>query len=113
MNNLRPVQKYFNEIAELLLPLETTDNIIIFVRYSPHVETISLDIHDAPWHSKSYPIITFEISTSKYEDRRIPATQIHILEALTKYRESAEERRLARIEEIKAELKDLEAQDAG
>jgi hypothetical protein len=64
MNNLKPVQKYFNEIATFLLPLEETDNIIIFVRYSPHVEAISLDIHDAPWHSKSYPIITFEISTS-------------------------------------------------
>lgn len=109
MNNLKPVQKYFNEIADLLLPLETADNIIIFVRYSPHVEAISLDIHDTPWHSKSYPIITFEISTSEYEDRRILMTQIHILEALTKYRESAEERRLARIAELKAELKDLEA----
>ena len=109
MNNLKPVQKYFNEIADLLLPLETADNIIIFVRYSPHVDSISLDIHDAPWHSKSYPIITFEISTIEYEDRRIPATQIHILEALMKYRESAEERRLARIAELKEELKDLEA----
>lgn len=107
--NLKPVQKYFNEIAEFLLPLEATENIIIFVRYSPHVETISLDIHEAPWYSKSYPIITFEINTSDYEDRRIPMTQIHIFEALTKYRESAEARRLARIEEIKAELKDLEA----
>ncbi len=109
MNKLIPVQKYFNEIADLLLPLETTDNIIIFVRYSPHVETIFIDIHDAPWQSNSYPITTFEISTSEYEDRRIPMTQIHIFESLTKYRESAEERRLARIEEIKAELKDLEA----
>ena len=109
MNNLKPVQKYFNEIAELLLPLESTDNIIIFVRYSPHVESISLDIHDAPWHSKSYPIITFEIGTSEYEERRIAMTQIHISEAVTKYRESAETRRLARIEELKEELKDLEA----
>lgn len=109
MNNLKPVQKYFNEIAELLLPLETTDNIIIFVRYSPHVESISIDVHDAPWHTKSYPLITFEIGTSEYEERRISMAQIHIFESLTKYRESAEERRLARIEEIKAELKDLEA----